>query len=200
MTMSKKRQWLIYTFGVTHSGKTTFAKQLKDILGSTFELIDPDLFNSLIKENYPTIYQVDSAQKNFDTRALLKYEIFKIIVRHAFCIGLNVIAVSSNINRNVRSRLYEFENVRRIAIVFDITQETILDRINKGRDGLDTYTYETSDHKKLYEKQIERMELPEEDEYEYKFVVDKNNTPEKVQQEIRQLVIEKSKGADIKEK
>jgi predicted kinase len=189
-----KKHILIYTFGVTHSGKSTFAKEVRATLGDSFEVIDPDTFDAFIDREYPHLGPRDLAQEDFDTRRLLKYEFFKTAVRHAFWLGLHVVAPLGSIRRSVRERLFHiWEDTLRIAVVFDYPEEVIVKRISEGRQEHRSFSgteKPTTDYyASLYRRQKTMQEPLEKSEYEACFRIYNEASREESLRQIAQLVL-----------
>ena len=131
--------------GYTHSGKTTFAKELvKDI--SDIVLIDNDEIACFINEKYPlAVHSSYNSVKRTYKEPNFKFLIFQEVFKFCLRAGLNVIHSSGNLGED--SRRFIKKNAKKykyklITVYFNLPKELILKRIQNTKK--DTKAFRSS--------------------------------------------------------
>ncbi|MBX0356788.1 ATP-binding protein [Halobacillus sp. Nhm2S1] len=93
-------RFVIMTAGMTHSGKTTFARQLEEKVKNTI-VIDQDDQAAFLNTRYPRLVPEDGPNT-------IKYEMTKVLVDYAVEeTGMHLIICNSNRNHKARKALLE---------------------------------------------------------------------------------------------
>ena len=82
--MENSQKYLIMFIGKTHSGKTTFANELKKENGNIL-VLEADPIAVFIKEHFPELVDADN-NKHYEIfgEVSLKYKIFLLLLRISF--------------------------------------------------------------------------------------------------------------------
>lgn len=188
----------IITVGKTHSGKSTFARDLERALDNSF-VMDQDNHAEFINLHYKKL-QPKSGPNT------LKHSISQLIVEYAKeHTDLHIIASSANRNRTGRKYLleevYHKDEFVRILVHFDISDEILLERIANSQRSTNIFrgnytTFEEVLMRQQKESQLEDVVDPEEGEADYLFVIKDGDDVGSVIKEIISL----SKIEEIDEK
>ncbi|WP_339249861.1 AAA family ATPase [Sporosarcina sp. FSL W8-0480] len=163
----------IITVGKTHSGKSTFARDLERALDNSF-VMDQDNHAEFINLHYKKL-QPKSGPNT------LKHSISKLIVEYAKeHTDLHIIASSAN--RTISGRRYLLEEVYpkdefvRILVHFDISDEILLERIANSQRSTNIFRGNYTTFKDVLMRQQKESKLedvidPDEGEADYLFVI-----------------------------
>jgi predicted kinase len=160
---------LFLTYGPTHSGKTTFGKQLRAALGdqAKFIHIDNDVVDEFIKENYNNL-RTDQAilatrtPSNPDLRLLIP----QLTAGYALKEGYSVIATAAHPKRVIRRKYYQIarrSGAKVVLLMFRIDEVQAMRRIEQNsRDAaiLDISPHGGVDFKDLFQKQKSVLQEP----------------------------------------
>lgn len=180
------KRLMIMTVGKTHSGKTTFARDLESELNNSL-VIDQDNQAEFINTYY------DKLQPNRGPNTL-KYELSRLIVDYAVeNTDLHLIVCNSNRNRKARLNLLEgpFNKNKfiRILVNFDISDDVLKERVIQSKRSTNIFRsascFEEVLLRQLAESQLENVVDPDEGEADYLFVIKGN---EEVNFVIKQIV------------
>ncbi len=124
------KRLVIITVGKTHSGKTTFAKQLEKELDHSF-VVDQDNHATFIHTYYQKLLPTSGTNT-------LKTSLTKFIVNYAKeYTDLHIIVSNSNLSRKGRAYLleeiYPKEEFVRILVHFDIPDEILNERVRNSK-------------------------------------------------------------------
>src|SRR3989344_2809743 len=97
----KNKKYVIMCVGRTHTGKTTFAKEVVKKFPNTIQ-IDSDEIAVFAKEKYPLVVESVYNKTRVDFNNL-KMVLFKDVYSFGLNIGLNIILSNSNLSKKVRS-------------------------------------------------------------------------------------------------
>lgn len=172
---------LIITTGPTHSGKTTFGKNLCTALGESTKIIqlDNDLIDEFIKKNYNNLRTdkevlAKRTPENPDLRLLIP----RLIADYALNENYNVITTAAHPYEVIRKAYYEIaakNNAKIVLLIFRISREQAIERIQSAKrdEGiLDISPHDRSTFTKLFDKQINHIvQEPSEEEKQKCFKV-----------------------------
>ncbi|MDQ0350413.1 tRNA uridine 5-carbamoylmethylation protein Kti12 [Alkalibacillus filiformis] len=172
----------ILTVGKTHSGKSTFAKKLDKELNHSI-IIDQDHHAGFINTHYPTL-QPKSGPNT------LKHSISKLIVDYAKeNTNLHFIVCNSNRSKAGRAYLlneiYKKDEFIRIIVHFNISYDTLLDRVTQSERNTNILRNASSFKEVLLRQQAEDVIDPDEDEADFFFTISNNDETNEV---IRRIV------------
>jgi len=125
------------TVGKTHSGKTTFGRELAKRLGPCC-LLDSDKVADFLKGEYPDLYKSDRDEDSGQpTRGYyLKLAVVAEVYKAALQTSLPIIFTTSNAKRRVRQeiiRLAKDNNRSTIIVHFNIADDILVERINNSQ-------------------------------------------------------------------
>lgn len=187
---------LFVTYGPTHSGKTTFAKRLKETLGESakFIRVDNDEVDEFIKEKFLNLRNdPEVLSRRTPTDPDLRLLIPQLIAGYALREGYSDITTAAHPKRSIREA---YRNIARdndakvVLIMFNIDETEVLRRIQQTkRDDhiLDVSAHGGSDFADLYEKQKQVLEVPSAEEkalYDQVLVVTSDNVDAMLQQAV----------------
>ncbi|MEX0138597.1 AAA family ATPase [Bacillus nitratireducens] len=167
------KRLVIITVGKTHSGKTTFAKELEKKLPHSF-LMDQDNQAEFINTHYEKLQPTESPNT-------FKHGLSKFIVDYAKeHTNLHLIICNSNRSRNGRmyllNELFKEEEYVRILVRFDIPDDILYERVARSKRSTNIFRGNYSSFKEVLvrqqaESQHEDVVDPVENEADYLFVI-----------------------------
>ena len=158
------KRLVMLTIGPTHSGKSSFARQLEQEL-SNFVVLDQDKQAEFLNAHYEKL--VPKTGPN-----TLKFMLSETLLHYTITnTSYNIMLCNSNIHLAPRQQLLErffpSEAFVRVFVYFDLTQETLFNRIERTlrdtklfRDS--NYTYE-----ELLRSQLPQIDVPTTYEADY---------------------------------
>ncbi|QXE01900.1 ATP-binding protein [Terribacillus sp. DMT04] len=165
------KRYIIMTVGKTHSGKTTFAKELEEKLEHAV-LIDQDNHASFLHDYYKKLVP-KTAKKE------LKHAITQTVVNYAIERS-NAHLIISNANLRVSSRtgllqFYKDNGFTSIIVYFDLPDCLLRERIRKGNRST-TILRNAVSFEQVLDNQAEDLKsglssIPLEDESEHFFII-----------------------------
>ncbi|EJQ45810.1 hypothetical protein IEE_02188 [Bacillus cereus BAG5X1-1] len=181
------KRLVIITVGKTHSGKTTFAKELEKELPNSF-IMDQDNQAEFINTYYEKLQPTEGTNT-------LKHGLSKFIVDYAKEYT-NLYFIICNSNRNKNGRLYLLNEVFpqneyvRILVHFDIPDDVLYERMARSKRNTNIFRGNYSSFKEVFvrqqaESQHENVVDPVENEADYLFVI---NDSEEVKSTIKEIV------------
>lgn len=123
------KRLVILTVGKTHSGKSTFAKQLEDQLANSF-VMDQDNHAAFLNEHYEKLVPVSGLNT-------LKHRLSETIATYAKTqTDLHFIVCNANLHRRDRqfllNEMYPANEFIRIIVYFDIDSTILQERIKNS--------------------------------------------------------------------
>ncbi|PFD34698.1 CRISPR-associated protein Cas2 [Bacillus cereus] len=180
------KRLVIITVGKTHSGKTTFARELEKELPNSF-VMDQDNQAEFINTYYEKLQPIEGPNT-------LKQRLSKFIVDYAKeYTNLHLIICNSNRSRNGRmyllNELFKKEEYVRILVHFDIPDDVLYERVARSKRSTNIFRGNYSSFKEVLNRQQdeslhEEVVDPVENEADYLFVIrnckDVNSTIEEI--------------------
>ncbi|MBO7745835.1 ATP-binding protein [Paenibacillus sp. MWE-103] len=161
---------VVMTVGKTHSGKTTFAKQLESQLKNTIT-IDQDNHASFINAHYKSLRPKEGPNT-------LKYAVTQTIVDYAVKqTNCNLVLCNSNLARNGRMNLLDYfrrNGIVSILVYFDIPEVVIKERITESQRSKDIFRSASTFEEVLARQQESDSSAPEIGEADHFFIVNRN--------------------------
>ncbi|WP_339217678.1 AAA family ATPase [Ornithinibacillus sp. FSL M8-0202] len=180
------KRLVVITVGKTHSGKSTFARELEKELENAF-VLDQDNHAEFIN----TYYQKLQPKTGPNT---LKHAISKLIADYAIeNTDLHIIASSANRTRKGRKYLleevYDKDKFIRILVHFDIADEILKERVINSKRNTNIFRGAYSNFEQvLIRQQAESLHKdvvdPDKGEADYLFVIKDNKEVNSVIKEI----------------
>ena len=178
----------IITVGKTHSGKTTFARELEQKLNNSI-VMDQDNQAEFINTYYNSLQPKQGPNT-------LKHAMSKLIVDYAKKhTNYHLIICNSNRSRKGRSflleKLFPTNEFTRILVHFDLPDHVLQTRVINSDRSTNIFRAATSFEEVLKRQQAdsekEDVVNPEEDEADYLFVIRHNESVDFVIKEIIQI-------------
>lgn len=146
-----RKRLVILTVGKTHSGKTTFAKQLEQQLESSV-VIDQDNHAEFVNTHYPKLRPVEGPNT-------FKYAITQMIVDYAIRMtDFHLIVSNSNLNGKGRLKLlstYKEQGFDTVLVFFDLPDSVLQERVRNSQRSKAIFRTAAS-FEEVLERQIER--------------------------------------------
>ncbi|WP_166703074.1 ATP-binding protein [Bacillus albus] len=180
------KRFVIITVGKTHSGKTTFAKELEKELPYSF-IMDQDNQAEFINTHYAKLQPAEGANT-------FKHGLSKFIVDYAKeYTNLHLIICNSNRSKNGRlyllNELFLQNEYVRILVHFDMPADVLYERVARSTRSTNIFRGGYSNFKEVLDRQQaeslhEDVVDPIENEADYLFVIrnskDVNSTIEEI--------------------
>ncbi|KIL53528.1 CRISPR-associated protein Cas2 [Jeotgalibacillus alimentarius] len=177
----------IITVGKTHSGKTTFARQLEQKLTNSF-VMDQDAHAEFLNTYYKMLQPKEGPN-------ILKHSLTKLVVEYAKeYTGFHFIVSNSNRAKSTRQYLleeiYSENEFTRILVHFDLSDDILYKRVENSARDTNIFRGPYTTFKDVLIRQEKESELsdiadPDEGEADYLFVV---NDPDDVDRVIEEIV------------
>jgi predicted kinase len=170
---------VVMTVGKTHSGKTTFAKQLEAALQQAI-VIDQDNHAEFINKHYKKLRPVEGPNT-------IKFSVTEAIVNYATeQSNFHIILSNSNLNKLGRAnviRCFHNKGFKSIIVYFDLPTDLLKERVIRTHRSKAIFR-SASSFLEVLEKQEKSSGIqPSKDEANYIFVIkDPNNTAGIIQQ------------------
>lgn len=170
---------VVMTVGKTHSGKTTFAKELESVLQQAI-VIDQDNHAEFINEHYKKLRPIEGPNT-------LKFSVTDAIVNYATeQSNFHIILSNSNLNKSGRAKVLRYfhnKEFKSIIVYFDLPDDLLKDRVIRTQRSKAIFR-SASSFLEVLERQENLLEIqPSKDEANYIFIIkDPNNTAEVIQQ------------------
>lgn len=180
------------TVGKTHSGKKTFGKKLAQKIKNNI-LIDTDQIAEFLKDNYSSLYSPDflKTSNQLSPGYFLKKELANTIFKGAFKTNLLIISTSANSTKKLRKSLSDLarRNGRKtIMIYFNLSENTLLDRVDKSKRSKKCLYHSVDFKDLLLNKQSVRFEGASEKEADYFFEIKKVADTNKIFEKVLKLI------------
>ena len=170
------KRLVIITVGKTHSGKTTFAKELEKELPNSF-IMDQDNQAEFINTHYEKLQPTEGSNT-------LKHGLSKFIVDYAKeHSNLHLIICNSNRSKNGRfyllNELFPQNEYVRILVHFDIPDDVLYERVARSTRSTNIFRGGYSSFKEVFDRQQteslhDDVVDPIENEADYLFVIRNN--------------------------
>ncbi|PFC44375.1 CRISPR-associated protein Cas2 [Bacillus thuringiensis] len=170
------KRLVIITVGKTHSGKTTFAKELEKELPNSF-IMDQDNQAEFINTHYEKLQPTEGSNT-------LKHGLSKFIVDYAKeHSNLHLIISNSNRSKNGRfyllNELFPQNEYVRILVHFDIPDDVLYERVARSTRSTNIFRGGYSSFKEVFDRQQteslhDDVVDPIENEADYLFVIRNN--------------------------
>lgn len=172
ITTDKK---LIMLIGKTHSGKTTFAKELKKKIKNLI-VLEADPIAIFMKENFPELRESDDIEHTgIFKNVSLKYKTFLLFLEFALALNRPIILSNSNMWSNGRKmvlKLCKKFGYKIIGVYFDFSEEFLIQRVQNGNRSTNVLR-KSKNFNELIFNQRARMQIPKSSEF-YKFMTIKS--------------------------
>ncbi|MCM3628465.1 ATP-binding protein [Paenibacillus glycanilyticus] len=161
---------VVVTIGKTHSGKTTFAKQLELQLKNAV-MIDQDNHASFINAYYESLRPKEGPNK-------LKYAVTQSIIDYAVNqTDCHIVLCNSNLARKGRMEVLNYFRSKgfiAILVYFDIPEDVLQIRVKESQRSKDIFRSGSTFEDVLARQLKNEISVPEKDEADYLYVVRSN--------------------------
>lgn len=161
--MKKEDKKLIMFIGKTHSGKTTFAKELEEIKKDIL-VLEADPIALFMRENFPKLRELDDKEHSGAFKnASLKYRLFLLMVEFSMSFCRTIILSNSNMYERGRRLVFKLAKkykYKTIGVYFDFPEEILINRIKKSKRTTKILRV-SKDFNDLIINQRTRMQAPE---------------------------------------
>ena len=189
--------FVIITVGKTHSGKTTFGKELAKKLKDKCILLDSDVLTDFLKDNFPGLYQGDWVKKTnklLSPGYYLKRVVLLEIYKQALKTNLLIISTSSNSKEVLRHQtrsLAERAGRKFIIIYFNLPEKVLLNRIKHSNRSKNCLIYSKNFTDLLVNRQTKHFEAPKAKEADFFFEINNDKSRKNVKLKILKLLRQK---------
>jgi len=188
--MKKQNKNLIMFIGKTHSGKTSFAKELEkgnnDII-----ILELDPIALFMRENFPKLRELDDREHSGKFKNIsLKYQTFILFVEFAMSFGRSIILSNSNMwikGRGFIFKLAKKFNYKVIGVYFDFPEEFLLNRIKNSKRTTSVLRVSKS-FEDLIIRQRTGMEIPNPNDFEEFYIVKSENDLEIIKNKLIKIL------------
>lgn len=188
------------TVGYIHSGKTTFGKQLAQILPRII-CLERDPISAMLNDHFPALLLEDKKNWNEIGYEKIKDKVYNLILQeikrnHK----LNMILTNCHTQKEFRGKTInqfrlEITNAKIIMVYFDIDMKEIENRVRNSVKPTNVLTYSTNFMESL-ERQKKIFDVPTADEADYFFTVRNNTNTNDVMEKISDIVNEPINSPD----
>ncbi len=190
MEFNKTTKKLVMFIGKTHSGKTTFAKELekinKDIL-----VLEADPIALFMRENFPKLREMDNKEHigKFQNVSL-KYKLFLLLLEFSMSFGKTIILSNSNMYKSGRKLIFNLAKkfgYKIIGVYFDFPEDFLLKRIKKSKRTTKILRV-SKNFNDLIINQRTRMEIPTSKEFDLFYVIKSENDFDKIKNNLIEII------------
>jgi len=175
--------------GKTHSGKTTFGKELEEKINGI--VIQTDPITLFLKNEYYVNLDQDHEHDGSFSEPSLKVKIFNVILEHIIKLGkLTPILTNSNMHQKMRTQSIErLQNggYQVIGVYLNLPENILNDRVDRSNKSTDVLNV-TKDFHALIIKQRKIFIEPRENEFDYFFEINSDEIYNEVEEKIINLI------------
>ena len=172
------KRFVYMTIGITHSGKTSFAKEIERVIPNTL-LIDQDNHAAFLNTHYPKL--VPTGNEN-TLKVLLSQFILSYAIEQT---NHNIIISSSNLNAHARKQLlhafFPEETWHRVFIYFHLDPAIIQERIAQTTRTTAIFRNNTLTFQDIYTQHALQLQIPSADECDTLFIVHTETDLQRIQ-------------------
>mgnify|MGYP001282444063 CR=1 FL=1 len=176
-------RFVIMTVGKTHSGKTTFAKQLESELQEAV-VIDQDNHAELINKHYRKLRPAKGPNT-------LKYTVTNAIVEYAAThSNFHIILSNSNLYKQGRTNVLQYfrkKGFQSIIVYFDLPVEILKERVERTKRNKSIFRHASSFMEVLERQVLLGQEEPTQDEANHLFIIKNPAEATNVLQQIKEI-------------
>lgn len=174
---------VIMTVGKTHSGKTTFARELESVLQQTV-VIDQDNHAELVNNHYKKLRPAEGPNT-------LKFSITDTIVRYAIeQSDLHIVLSNANLNKSSRAdvlRNFHDHGFESVIVHFNLPNELLEERVAQTQRSHAIFR-NASNFQEVLERQANRAEVgPTEEEADYLFEISDPDDAARIKRQIEEI-------------
>jgi len=176
--------------GKTHSGKTTFAKELEEIKKDIL-VLEADPIALFMRENFPKLRELDDKEHSGAFKnASLKYRLFLLLLEFSMSFGRTIILSNSNMyerGRRLVFRLVKKYDYKVIGVYFDFPEEFLISRIQKSKRTTKILSV-SKDFNDLIINQRTRMQVPDSKDFDLFYTIKSDSGLIKVKDSLIKII------------
>ncbi len=177
------KRLVIMTVGKTHSGKTTFAKELESILQRAI-VIDQDNHAEFINKHYIKLRPEEGPNT-------LKYAVTNAIIKYATeQSNFHIILSNCNLYKQERANILRYfyeKGFSSIIVYFELPMEILTERIERAQKSKAIFRSATSFMEVLERQEKSKQDKPTKDEADYLFTIKNSDEIMEVFHKIREI-------------
>lgn len=190
MKFNKTTKKLIMFIGKTHSGKTTFAKELEEI-NQNLLVLEADPIALFMREHFPKLREMDN-KKDFGKlkNISLKYKLFLSLLEFSMSFDRTIILSNSNMYESGRKLIFSLAqkfNYKIIGVYFDFPEEFLISRIKESKRTTKILRV-SKDFNDLIINQRTRMQVPNPKDFDKFFVINSENDFNKIKKDLIEII------------
>lgn len=190
MRIKKQQKNLIMFIGKTHSGKTTFAKELEEI-NQNLLVLEADPIALFMREHFPKLREMDN-KKDFGKfkNISLKYKLFLSLLEFSMSFDRTIILSNSNMYESGRKLIFKLAqkfDYKIIGVYFDFPEDFLISRIKKSKRTTKILRV-SKDFNDLIINQRTRMEIPKPKDFDLFYTIKSENDLIKVKNNLTKLI------------
>lgn len=165
-------QYAILTIGKTHTGKTTFAKEVAPKLANC-AVLETDPIALFLRQHFPGLHMLDLDHSGGFSSPSLKFILFRTILSFALENRFNVILSNSNIYENGRRQVLDIikrYKVRTVGVYLNYPEEVLIERAERSQRDIEVLRV-SKDFKDLIINQRTRFQPPDGSDFDHFFEV-----------------------------
>ncbi len=186
----KKTKNLIMFIGKTHSGKTTFAKELEEINHDVL-VLEADPIALFMRENFPKLREMDDKEHSVKFKNVsLKYKIFLLLLEFSMSFDKTIILSNSNMYSSGRKLIFNLAkkfNYKIIGVYFDFPEELLVSRIKKSKRTTKILRV-SKDFNELIINQRTRMQIPNPKDFNKFFIVNSESNFNEMKKDLIKII------------
>lgn len=188
--MEKDNKTLIMFVGKTHSGKTTFANEIKKEVENVL-ILEADPIAVFMKEKFPELRENDDREHTGIFKEIsLKYKTFLLFLEFALDLGKPIILSNSNMWLKGRELVFELckkYNYKVVGVCFDFPEEVLFERAKISERSLNVLRT-SKDFNDLIINQRTRMQVPDPSEFDIFFTIQNPGELEQIKKELETIL------------
>lgn len=164
--------YVLLTIGKTHTGKSTFAKELVEDIPNGV-ILETDSIALFLKDTFPKLHAFDLDHNGSFSSPSLKFLAFRTVLTFALEKNFNIIMSNSNMYENGRKDVLSIINkypMKTIGLYLNYPEEIILERAKNSKRDIKVLSV-SKDFNELIVNQRTRFQAPNRTDFDYFFEV-----------------------------
>ena len=176
--------------GKTHSGKTTFAKEIEKNNENVISL-EADPMALFIHDQFPRLKKFEDKTFNGSFKKLaLKFQVLLLFIKTIMSLGKPIILSNSNLWKKGRDRVFKISkkfDYENIGVYFDFPEDFLIERIKKSKRTKKILST-SKDFHDLIIRQRARVQPPNPKDFDKFFVIKSEKDLKTVKNKILQIL------------
>ena len=185
-------QYVVMTVGKTHSGKSTFGKEIAKKLSASC-LLDFDVLVEFLKTTYPWLYEASlfKTKKEAEHAHYISLDLRKIIFKESLKTNLPILFTSANVLKKLRNEFCSFARKAKkkiIMVYFNWPEEILIKRVETTIRSKACLSRSSDFKDLLVNRQSKIFEAPDKKEADIFLEITDDKSWEEAQKKILSLV------------